>query len=95
MAATTGSESVTAAEKVGWKPMWVRPWELTGYPTWPDMDQADLAFVNALAEWEAAQHDGVAPKGEPVAGTPSTPSSAWGIAHLGAPRKLPTVKEER
>ncbi len=93
--ATTGSERVTAAEKVGWEPMWVRPWELAGYPTWPDMDQADLAFVNALAEWEAAQHDGVAPKADPVPGTPSTPSSAWGIAHLGAPQKLPTVKEER
>ncbi len=57
--ATTGSDRVTAAEKVGWEPMWVRPWELAGYPTWPDMDQADLAFANALAEWEAVQHDGV------------------------------------
>ncbi len=93
--ATTGSERVTAAEKVGWEPMWVRPWELAGYPTWPDMDQADFAFANALAEWEAAQHAGVAPKGEQVPGTPSTPSSAWGFEHLGAPRKLPEVKEER
>ena len=94
VAATTGSESVTAAEKVGWEPMWVRPWELAGYPTWPDMDQADLAFANALAEWEAVQHAGVAPKAEQVPGTPSTLSSAWGMEHLGAPRKLPAVKEE-